>query len=88
VSTDDTTTLVLIADHSMEMLSRVVSVLRARRYRISSLTLEAGVTPDVAVVTIVLDRSGGSVSRAALYLQRVEEVHEVRLATNPDARSD
>jgi len=39
-------------------------------------------------VTIVLDQSSGSVSRAALYLQRVEEVHEVRIGGKAIAASD
>ena len=72
-------TIVLLADHTMETLNRVVTVLRARRYRIVALSLEPSETSGLAELRIRLDPSSGTVPRAVMHLQRIEEVHQARL---------
>jgi acetolactate synthase small subunit len=72
-------TLVVIADHTMEALNRIISVLRARRYRIVALTLAAYNRPGLVRLTIGLDPAAGTALRAVPYLERIEEVREVRV---------
>jgi acetolactate synthase small subunit len=74
-------TLVVVADDTMETLNRIVSVLRARRYRIVTLTLVPGDWPGLATLTIGLDPTTGAAAPAQRYLERIEEVKQVRIAT-------
>ena len=75
---DRSFTIVVLADNTLATLNRIISVLRARRFDVLSMTPARTPTADLQGISIVIGSSLVPVQRIVACLDKIEEVNAVR----------
>lgn len=75
---DRPSTIVVLADNTLATLNRMISVLRARRFNVLSITPARTPTADLQGISIVIGSSLVPVQRIVACLDKIEEVRAVR----------